>query len=424
MQVAYLTDVEGSWNKLATFVDATPGVSFVSSEHGERIVVDDGTCFVFGGDAVDRGPWSRRVMQVLLEVKERQPERVVLLAGNRDINKLRLPRELEGAVPRRAPPEIAALAKDRKPELLRWIFTHTMGAAPAFEHRRTELRATTQPAGDDDVVRSFLSDLYPPGGLHFRYLQRSQLAFRLGKTLYVHGGVATESLGKIPGAPDEDDVDGWIFGLNHFFREQVARFGEQPIVVDADPRWLPLILYQAPIKGLGRNPGSVVYGRFGSDVWNNPRLPPRETLSWLQERGIARVVVGHTPCGDVPAILRGGDVEIVCADNSRGRLDFGNSLLIDDDRIVLDARTALDDGSERRVRFTLGLHEPTEVGLLTADGHLIKGFVDDAPQRALLFRFDPDFQVRQPEVLRSELGALRPPLDDPPAPALPPPPPP
>ncbi len=414
MQVAYLTDVEGSWNKLRSFVDATPGVSF--GDDG-RILVADGTCFVFGGDAVDRGPWSRRVTQALLEVKDRQPDRVVLLAGNRDINKLRLPRELEGAVPKKATPEIAALAQSNKPELLRWIFANTMGAAPAFEHRRTELQASAQPASDDDVVRSFLADLLPPGGLHFRYLQRCQLAFRLGKTLYVHGGVAIEALGKIPGEPDVDDVDGWIFGLNHFFRAQVALFGEQPIVVAADPRFLPLILYQAPLKGLGRNPASVVYGRFGSDSWNNPRLPSSDTLAWLQQRGIARVVVGHTPCGDLPAILRGGDIEIVCADNSRSRLDVGNTLLIDDERIQLDARTALDDGSERRLRFTLSINEPTEIGRLTTDGHLIKGFVDDDDGlAALLFRFDAGFQIRQSAVLRAELGTLRPPVDDPPAP--------
>ena len=413
MQVAYLTDVEGSWNKLHTFINATPGVSFTHNQPGDHIVVDDDTVFVFGGDAVDRGPWSRRVVQTLLDVKIRQPERVVVLAGNRDINKIRLPRELEGAVPRRAPPEIAALAKDKKPELLRWIFTNTMGAAPAFEHRRTELAATALAAGDDDVVRSILADLLPPGGLHFRYLQSCQLAFRLGKTLYVHGGVASECLGKIPGDVDSNDVDGWIFGLNNFYRTQLALFAEQPTVVDADPRWLPLILYQAPLKGQRRNPASVVYGRFGNDAWNNPRLPGPEPLAWLKERGIARVVVGHTPCGDVPAILRGGGIEIICADNSRARLDVGTSLLIDDDRIVLDAPTTLDDGSARRVRFALGLDEPTEVGMITADGHLLKGFVDDDPQRALLFRFDPQFQLRQIEVARSALGELRPPLDDP-----------
>ena len=65
------------------------------------------------------------------------------------------------------------------------------------------------------------------------------------------------------------------------------------------------------------------------------------------------------------------------------------------------------------MRFALGLDEPTEVGMITADGHLLKGFVDDDPQRALLFRFDPQFQLRQIEVARSALGELRPPLDDP-----------
>lgn len=425
MRVAYLTDVEGSWNKLRTFVNATDGVSFSPSE-GERpghLVVDDGFVFVFGGDAVDRGPWSRRVCQVLLDAKMRQPDRVVLLGGNRDINKLRLPRELDGAVPRKAPPEVVALLQHKKPELLRWIFNNTMGAQPAFDHRAEELKATGCACGDDDVVRSFLTDLLPPAGLHFRYLQQTQLAFRLGNTLYVHGGVADEALGKVPGEPDLDDVDGWIFALNTFYRSQLALYGEHPIVVGKDPPWLPVILYQAPQKGLGRNPASVVYGRFGSDAWNNPRLPPSSTLRWLHERGIRRVVVGHTPCGDLPAILRPPDdwrapVEIVVADNSRGRVDIGTSMVIDDDAIVVRGKTVLDDDRAVDVGYTLGLNEPTDIGRVTSSGMLIKGFSPPSADagasgdgEALLFRFEAGWQLHQVAVPRASLGTLGPPVD-------------
>lgn len=424
MRVAYLTDIEGSWNKLSTFVEACDGVSFDRSDPaGDRIVVDDGFVFVFGGDAVDRGPWSRKVCITLLEAKLRQPERVILLGGNRDINKLRLPRELDGAVPKKATPEIAALFKEKKPELLRWIFSNTMGAQPAFDHRRSELQATKQPHSDDDVVRSFLADLLPPGGLHFRYLEQTQLAFRLGKTLYVHGGIADEALGKIPGEADVDDVDGWIFALNNFYRAQLALYGQSPVVVDKDPLWLPVILYQAPQKGLGRNPASVVYGRFGSDAWNNPRLPAPSSLRWLRDRGIARVVVGHTPCGDLPAVLRPPpewdvDVEIIVADNSRGRLDHGNALVVTDDAVDVTAKTALDDGRVVDVAYVLkrgGLFSDDHhvIGGVTADGALVKAVVDDD---ALLFRFDAGWVLQQTSRKLSALSPLAPPVDVPPPP--------
>ncbi len=261
----------------------------------------------------------------------------------------------------------------------------------------------------------------PPAGLHFRYLQATQLAFRLGKTLFVHGGVADECLGKIPGEADVDDVDGWIFSLNAFYRAQLALYAEHPVVVGKDPPWLPVILYQAPQKGLGRNPASVVYGRFGDDPWNNPRLPKPSTLRWLFERGIRRVVVGHTPCGDLPAVLRppadwGCPVEIIDADNSRGRLDVGTSMVIDDDAFSVSSRTLLDDDRELDVDYTLGLDEPTDIGRVTSSGMMVKGFAASASGpsgdgEALLFRFEPGWKLHQVAVPRTALGVLGPPID-------------
>lgn len=412
-RAVHISDVEGSYNRLRTFVERAPGLSF---DAAGDIVVDDDTTFVFGGDAVDRGPWSRRVVRTLLRAVERFPDRVVLLGGNRDINKLRLPRELQGALPRKAPPEVHALVKAQKPELLRWIFSHTMGAQPAFDFRRVELLAEDLPASDDDVVASYLEDLMPDGGTHFRFLQAAQLAWRFGSTLFVHGGFADEALGHVPGQPRVDDVDAWIENLNAFYRTRLAAYATDPIVPGEEPPWFDVVLYQAPLRGLGKNPGSVVYGRFGSDPWNNPRLPSSSSMRWLVRHGIRRVVVGHTPCGDIPAILRADEgLEIVIADNSRGRVDEGVVVCVSHDRagtdtLGIDAVTRLDDDTEHRVRFTLPRDAQTDVGRVTTDGRLVKAFLDDG--RALLFRSDEAFAIRQTAVPRSELGPLLPPVDD------------
>ncbi|HEY1100885.1 MAG TPA: metallophosphoesterase [Myxococcota bacterium] len=408
--VVHISDVEGSWLRLSSFVDRCPGVYF---DKLGRLVVDDDTVFVFGGDAVDRGPWSRRVVRTLLEAKLRQPEQVVLIGGNRDINKLRLPRELAGAVPKRAPPELLSASK---PTLLRWIFNNTMGAQPAFDFRQQELKAEGVGCSDDDVVASFLADLAPHSGEHFRFLQHAQLAYRHGGTLFVHGGIATEALGHVPGEARHDDVDGWIAALNGFYGAQIALYAAAPRTTQQEPAWLPIILYQAPVKGLGRNPHSVVYGRFGSDAWNNPRLPSADALRWLKARGITRVVVGHTPVGDVPAVLRGdalGDdvaVEVVVADNSRGRVEVGTVVSIDsiDDVLGVDTRTRLDDDRVVDVRYRLPRAAPTLVGTVTSDGRLIKAVVDDT---ALLFRSDEAFAMRQTQAPLSSLGTLSPPTD-------------
>jgi hypothetical protein len=416
-RVVHLSDVEGSYNRLRTFVLRAPGLSF--DEAGD-IVVDDDTVFVFGGDAVDRGPWSRRVLVSLWRAQQRFPERVVLLGGNRDINKLRLPRELAGALPRKAPPEVHALVKDNKPALLRWIFSHTMGAQPAFDFRRDELLADDRPAGDDDVVASFIEDLLPEQGLQYRYLREARLAYRFHSTLFLHGGFADEALGHVPGRARVDDVDAWIAGLNEFYREQLAAYAASPYGVadrlDEEPPWFPIVLYQAPKRGVGRNPESVVYGRFGSDPWNNPRLPSSSSMRWLVQHGIRRVVVGHTPCGDVPAVLRSAEgLELVIADNSRGRVDEGVVVCVDggdgaDDVVAIDAVTTLDDESNHRVRFSVRRDEETMIGSVTTDGRLVKGFLDDG--RALLFRSDESFAIRQTAVDVADLGPLLPPVDD------------
>ncbi|MBM4282935.1 MAG: hypothetical protein FJ137_20010, partial [Deltaproteobacteria bacterium] len=411
------SDVEGSWARLSSFVERTPGLSFAD---GDRIEVAADVVFVMGGDAVDRGPASRRVLRALLDVKERQPDRVVLLAGNRDLNKLRLVRELEGSLPKKAPPEVRALLSSSRADVLRWIFAHTMGAQQAFDLRREELVTDGDRAEDDDVVDSFLQDLRPPSGLHFRYLQRCQLAFRHGATLFVHGGFADEALGHVPGQPPVGDVDDWVHGLNAFCAEQLARYAEQPgrVIVggdDVEPQWLPLVLYQAPVKGLGRNPHSVVYGRFGSDPWNNPRLPSASSLRWLRERGVRRVVVGHTPCGDLPAFLKSAQgCEVVIADNSRGRVDVGLSLTITDDVVSVRARTLLDDGRDLDLAYVVAALDDGVTGRITADGHLVKavvaGVVDDGAA-GLLFRCDKGYVVRQTAHAQAGLGPLRAPVD-------------
>jgi hypothetical protein len=64
----------------------------VSARH--RLVLRDGCHLVFGGDVCDRGAGDLRVMRDIVWLKERYPDRVHIILGNRDINKLRLPFEL------------------------------------------------------------------------------------------------------------------------------------------------------------------------------------------------------------------------------------------------------------------------------------------------------------------------------------------
>lgn len=372
--VAYLTDVEGRWDKLLAFVDGNPHVSLVDGE----LRLADGVTFVFGGDAIDRGAHGRRFVSLLVAAQRRYGDRVILLAGNRDINKLRLVTELGGKPHRRAP-ETAT-----RGELLRWTLANTMGAGKAFEHRVTELATAGLPSDDDAVVDSYLADLAPGGDLR-AYLLASRLGFRAGSTLFLHGGVTPENFLETPNAARAASVDAWLATLAQFHRTEMASF-------EAGARPEALIAYQSqgPTK---LNQGSVVYARPTDDE-GNPHLPPADLVACLLDNGIRRVAVGHTPSGDCPAILRDGDFELVLADNSYGRIESGSQVAFTDDTMQVRGITKLDDGTQAAVRFSFVRGTESPLGRrIAGTQQLVKAQLESGSY--LLFRGLPKYQVEQ-----------------------------
>lgn len=401
MRIAYLTDVEGQWAKLESFAANNPHVSLDSAG---RLQVASGARFVFGGDAVDRGAAARRIVAALLDVKRRQPDQVVLLAGNRDINKMRLVTELAGLPPPRTPTDVQ---RGPRAALLRWIFDNTMGARQAFRHRADELTSVGSAADDEAVAASYLADLSPTGELT-EYLCACQLGYREADTLFVHGGVTRESLGHVPDARPSvasrqssvarrfDDVDAWLAELNGFYAEQCAAFraGEPD-------GYAALVAYQAPIPGTKLNQASVVYGR-PTDELGNPTLPAPEVIAQLRRDGVSRVVLGHTPSGDSPALLRdGAGFELVLADNSHGRIELGSQLLLDDEPRIAGT-SVLDNGEQVEVLTRLadeGANSP--LGLRDAAGRLVKGRLRTGDY--LVFRGFSGYRIEQSAVADSSL---------------------
>ncbi|MEO6774995.1 MAG: metallophosphoesterase [Kofleriaceae bacterium] len=367
--IAYVTDIEGRWDKLTTFVAGNPHVSLVDG----RLVLAEGVTFVFGGDAIDRGPDGRRFVRTLLAARHTYGDRVILLAGNRDLNKLRLVHELD--------------ARGARGERLRWILARTMGAPRAFEHRATELGTTD----DDTVVESYLADLAAGGDLR-AYLDEARLAYRAGATLFVHGGITSENFLHVPGEMPARDLDAWLAALDRFYRGELGRFAAGGVPT-------PLIAYQAPVPGTHLNQRSIVYAR-PTDEHGNPELPSADTIAQLREYGIERVVVGHTPSGDCPALVRDAGFELVLADNSYGRIEEGSHLAFTDDVTTVGGITQLDDGTRVRVAYASARHDASPLGLRDRDsGQLVKAALGP---RYLLFRGLADHGVEQ---LASEVGS-------------------
>jgi hypothetical protein len=202
--IGYCTDVEGNYEywkrylRLSKVLERTEtgGVRLKSDCH-----------FVYGGDVCDRGYGDLRILKDLVELKSENPDRVHLILGNRDINKLRLLTELQpesysqpGETYWTGPLKqtddftmanrlkaVSSLDRSLEPSLtrLQQILNQTMGAPAAFEYRRRELLDIASAAAspqdqktdvtDEEVVQSFMGEeLSTPTRPHVDRLHRSR----------------------------------------------------------------------------------------------------------------------------------------------------------------------------------------------------------------------------------------------------------
>lgn len=245
--VSFLTDVEGDREYLTRYVNQSRVLAFRDTDP-IVLLQSDGTgrgespsmyfpynhcidfspdclesgAVVFGGDVWDQGGSDLYVIRQLLHFQRRYPDRVHLILGNRDINKMRLLAELGPPGDPEAPPhagvfhvrsgsspgppssdsssplathQIEPLSRDPV-QRLQWILAKTMGSPRAFEHRRWELTQERETLGqfdavvtDEDVVESYRISCHPRLGEMGQYLSRAKLVLRLGEALFLHGSL-------------------------------------------------------------------------------------------------------------------------------------------------------------------------------------------------------------------------------------------
>ena len=286
----YVTDVEGDYDFWQRFCSLSAVLE--PGRAPDDLALRPGCHLVFGGDSVDKGGDDLAFLASLLRLKSRHPDRVHLLMGNRDINKMRLSAELglssaEGGayppdwLPARAHPGVywrqgGARASphdwlaaqpagprraDSRANRLRWMLEDNMGSPRAFEGRRAELAvassssaSSSSAVSDAAVLESYVASLRPGGAMR-SYLQQAQLAVLVGETLFVHGGLRPDTIGVAPatgGDVNGDDggvVDGgggtlrvgsvgeWVEAMNAFAASQVAEWCADADAAGAGPRW-------------------------------------------------------------------------------------------------------------------------------------------------------------------------------------------
>lgn len=172
--VSYVTDVEGNLDFWRRFCKMSEVVEYNGDLNALRL--SENCHLVVGGDSVDKGDGDLRYLQSILNLKEQHPERVHLVLGNRDINKLRFLAELSeehwldasdhpGVYWRQRPgggahtpltflesqpaDDGGRWRADTFANRLRYMLADNMGSPKAFEYRRAELVAMRREAAVD-----------------------------------------------------------------------------------------------------------------------------------------------------------------------------------------------------------------------------------------------------------------------------------
>ena len=327
-------------------------------------------------------------MQAIGRSEERYPNRVYLLVGNRDLNKLRFSAELSeddmkrplDSIPGphwdlKAPTVsdyLVQLAKESKADntsivntrvnRLKYMLKHTLGCPKTFEFRREELSILENDAleniSDEQVLESFVAEVANEDGSLYQYIQHANVAARIGNTLFVHGSVDENNMKYIPQhirfenarkpqAPQKliENLDDWVKELNNYLKIGLIDYKRRPLWDKARESrgGESLMALQNRSASWGRTVVVNCYGDGGNissaaamEYLNNEERRQRSKIDplafegvssdprnqivadWLLKYGIQRVVVGHKPCGDSPAVCSAlyTGVEFCCADTS------------------------------------------------------------------------------------------------------------
>lgn len=450
-RIGYVADVEGHWDYFLEYVQRSNVLFWEEHEdHNnhlsssttnslnvtfQTLKLRPNTHFIYGGDAVDKGPGDIRLCRALVDLKKKYPDRVHLLVGNRDLNKLRFSSELSDKDMERPIEDIkrpfwdpkAKSYKEHleeqtqatsatedgdytlddlntKAERLRWMLKHTLGCPDTFEFRREEIAYLEKTYGrypptsdthesspvpavlsrandidvdatkvtDEDVVNSFEYEINHPEGSLRQYLHHASIAAIVGNTIFVHGAIdrltmrfvpSKHSMFHLPTSPPPsfsepsidiadglmiDDAHEWVRSLNEYLRDGLKDF-------ESRPHWNEertsrggeaLLAIQNRPSMWGRSVVCNSYADGGVVATDDAEKQRKEALrvaeeelnplafegiasnvfdqvpaDWLLAHGIKRIVVGHKPTGDCPAVLSSAytGVEVCSVDTSFAR---------------------------------------------------------------------------------------------------------
>jgi len=424
--VEYFTDVEGNWDYFTSILERSKVLR--KDGAGEWILVDDGY-IVHGGDACDKGSGDIRIIKLLTKLKRQYPDRVFLILGNRDTNKLRFGSEMAeaevndtvkegiGYWDAKLKPftEWLAAEEGREPgalTTLQWMLECTMGCQTTYESRRTELsilggHESRDAVTDQEVLDSFVESVNPAGSDPWMldYIKLGQFSALINDTLFVHGGVSMETIGAVPGVEQvQTDLREWLRELDLWKVQQCAAYEETQT-------WEPAVDSESGGSGKRTRSGNAIMdycvpgGNGGKTVVYTAmksfgeRPEDKRCEKFLMDAGVSRVVVGHQPQGDCPHVMRcKSGLDIFMCDTSYSDMTKANHPTDPDNRgkaismiWIRDVSTVVEGtlSSGQKHGYTLLNMKPPVphvIGRHVDNGFVVRTIVED--QTVIAYRFE------------------------------------
>ena len=263
------------------------------------------TTLIILGDATDRGNFNIKVLEIMISLYENNLGRVVLILGNRDINKLRLITLLpqyKSKYSFTAGNKIIEWNPTKystKVEFAEWIFMHTMGAPNLLQLLANELLMTKQ-----EALKEYM--YHVKKGLVYKYWKYGKIAHIQDDTIFIHGGIPQNWEEKNI-QQEVNQLDIWLTSLKKLWDVQLTqphqKLWDVQLTQPQKKIWDGCIKYKDDQECLAGIFSMGMTGAPNSPIVGNVNNLSEKLIQTLAESKIYNVVVGHNPKGDLAQII-------------------------------------------------------------------------------------------------------------------------
>ena len=364
--ILHITDLEGDLHHLQNNLQSLREVNnidiqIVNGKNGPYLEWDAHISIVYGGDLIDKGEHDRYLLDLFNNTKARRPYGIYLIAGNRELNKVRWPLEVNNSHPmsliyqelqlgiedrnlsgvNRAPdlpwvdsgkdvfiqylakqfscePEdvldmfISKNTSEQKILYAKWMLANTMGAPLAWEYRRkylAKMKGSNEDKITDQMIFDDFDEEFSPNGPVALYLKNAVMAMQIDNVGFMHGGIDEQSFkpllnGEVHNFASFSDLktglNNWFSDFINGFYNQLQQTTPEEFIKSAYGKYLVKLKEEVDEMILPRNPNrsTIVTNNF---MRNGMKVPESKSArAALTKSGVHILVTGHQPHANIP----------------------------------------------------------------------------------------------------------------------------